>query len=315
MASVLVFCCNIRWLLHGAECRVDSEGTDCNHFSFVEAAKDMFETEYIANHAWWEERAEAHPATDFYRHHIQLLLNGGISLQQLELAEVGDVAGKQLLHLQCHIGTDSLSWVRKGAIVTGVDFSQVAIGHARQLADEMELPATFVHSNVYELPHRLSGQFDVVFCSYGTIIWLHDLKRWAATISQVLKPGGFFYIVDTHPMLLTIDEKLTEEPPSVRLAYPYFEHTDPLRFNEAGSYADRELPTRANLTNEWMHSLSEILMSLIGAGLTIEMFGEHRHSPWQTLSYCVKGSDAMFRLPEVMLNRVPLLFSVKARKP
>ena len=274
----------------------------------------MFEPEYIANHAWWEERAGVHPTTNFYHRHIQSLRNGGITLHEPELAEVGDVAGKQLLHLQCHIGTDSLSWARQGAIVTGVDFSKVAIGQAREFADELKLPAKFVHSDVYELPDRLSGQFDVVFSSYGTIIWLHDLQRWAATIAHFIKPGGFFYIVDTHPMLLTIDEKLTEAAQLVRLKYPYFEHADPLRFDEAGSYADRQLPTKANVTYEWPHSLSEILMSLISAGLSIEMFAEHRHAPWQALPCCTQGPDTMYHLPEILRNRLPLLFSLKARK-
>jgi SAM-dependent methyltransferase len=274
----------------------------------------MFEQQYLANHAWWEERARAHPTTSFYQPHIQSLRDGGSTLHEPELTEVGDVAGKQLLHLQCHIGTDSLSWVRQGATVTGVDFSNAAVTQARQLANELKLPATFVHSNVYELPARLSGQFDIVFSSYGAIIWLHDLQRWAATIAHFLKPGGFFYIVDTHPMLLTVDEKLAEATELVRLKYPYFEHADPLRFEEAGSYADRQLPTKANVTYEWPHSLSQILMSLIRSGLTIELFAEHRHAPWQALPCCTQGPDKMFRLPEVLHVRLPLLFSLKARE-
>ena len=116
-------------------------------------------------------------------------------------------------------------------------------------------------------------------------------------------------------MLLTIDEKPSEDPQSVRLSQPYFEHVDPLRFNEKGSFADRELPTTANITYEWMHSLSEILMSLVGAELTIEMFGEHRHFPWKALPCCIRASDTLFRLPEALVNQVPLLFSLKAHNP
>jgi SAM-dependent methyltransferase len=275
----------------------------------------MFEHEYLANHAWWEERADLHPATDLYQQHIQSLRNGGISLHELEMAEVGEVVGKQLLHLQCHIGTDSLSWARKGAIVTGVDFSQAAISRARQLAEDLALPATFVQSNVYDLPDHLSAQFDVVFSSYGAINWLHELTSWAEIISQCLKPGGFFYIVDTHPMLLTLDETPSDDPQTLRLAHPYFEQTNPLRFTDAGSYADRELPTNANVTYEWMHSLSEILMSLIEAELAIEMFREHHICHWKALPCCIQGTDHLFRLPEELTDRVPLLFSLKARKP
>jgi SAM-dependent methyltransferase len=202
-----------------------------------------------------------------------------------------------------------------GAIVTAVDFSNIAIDHARQLADELGVPAKFVHSDIYDLQDRLSGQFDIVFSSYGALIWLHDLARWAATIARFLKPGGFFYIVDSHPLLLTIDDKLPEDPQAVRLTHPYFENSSPLQFSGAGSYADPALPTAANITYEWMHSLSEIFMSLIRAGLTIEMFGEHRFCPWKALPCCVQGSDSLFRLPEALSNRVPLLFSLKARKP
>jgi SAM-dependent methyltransferase len=275
----------------------------------------MFEEQYLANHAWWEERAVLHPATKLYQHHIQLLGSGGISLHQLELSEVGDVAGKQLLHLQCHIGTDTLSWARKGAIVTGVDFSKAAINQATGLADELKLRARFVHSDIYELDDRLPGQFDVVFSSYGAIIWLHDLKRWGAAIAQYLRPGGFFYFVDAHPMLLTIDEKFSGDGELVRLAYPYFEHREPLCFTDQGSYADRALRTTANSTYEWMHSVSEILMSLIEAGLAIETFGEHRQCPWQALPCCGEQPDGLFALPDPLRDRLPLLFSLKARKP
>jgi SAM-dependent methyltransferase len=217
--------------------------------------------------------------------------------------------------LQCHIGTDSLSWARKGAIVTGVDFSQVAIDQATRLADELKLRASFVHANIYELRGRLAGQFDVVFSSYGAIIWLHDLKRWAAAIAHYLKPGGFFYLVDAHPMLLAIDEKFFGDQQLVRLAYPYFEHHEPLQFTDQGSYADRELLTTANRNYEWMHSLSEIFMSMIEAGLAIEAFGEHRQCPWQALPCCVQQSDGQFYLPDALRDRLPLLFSLKARKP
>jgi SAM-dependent methyltransferase len=276
----------------------------------------MFEQQYQANYDWWDERAKLHPATEMYQHHIQSLRNGGTSLHEPELSEVGDVSGKSLLHLQCHIGTDSLSWVRKGATVTGVDFSESAITQARTLSAKLALPATFVHSNVYDLHERLAGQFDVVFSSYGAIIWLHDLKRWAATITHFLRPGGFFYIADGHPMLMTVDEDLPEGKQTVRLTYPYFEHATPVCFEDGGgSYADPDLPTNSNVTYEWMHSFEEILMSLINAGLTIELFGEHRACPWEALPCCIQGSDRLYRLPDALADRIPLPFSLKARKP
>ena len=75
-----------------------------------------------------------------------------------EIEIVGDVAGKTLLHLQCHFGIDTLSWARLGARVTGADFSPAAVELAATLAADLGFPeARFVESNVYDLPANLDG--------------------------------------------------------------------------------------------------------------------------------------------------------------
>jgi 2-polyprenyl-3-methyl-5-hydroxy-6-metoxy-1,4-benzoquinol methylase len=139
------------------------------------------------NRALWDEIAPVHAKA--YKE-VALLKRGGIALDEIELREIGDVTGKTLLHLQCHIGTDTLSWARQGAVVTGVDFSGESIACARQLGQELGLRATFVHANVYDLPTMLREQFDIVYTSRGVLCWLRDLDLWAQIVARSLKPDG-----------------------------------------------------------------------------------------------------------------------------
>jgi 2-polyprenyl-3-methyl-5-hydroxy-6-metoxy-1,4-benzoquinol methylase len=151
-----------------------------------------------ANRALWDEWTPIHVGSAFYdvdgwksgrRHDLPPLL----------VDEVGDVAGKDLLHLQCHFGLDTLSWARRGARVTGADFSERAVEQARLLAAETGLEARFVVSDVVDLPDRLEGDFDVVFTSFGVLNWLPDVPRWAEVVAHFVRPGGFFYIAEAHP--------------------------------------------------------------------------------------------------------------------
>ena len=131
-------------------------------------------------------------------------------LDELEVALVGDVRGKTLLHLQCHFGIDTICWAQRGATVTGVDFASEAIQAARRLAAEMGVPATFVESDVYDLPANLQGRFDVVFTSHGVLGWLPDLERWGQVIARFLAPGGRFHLIEAHPFAWIFDDLRTD---------------------------------------------------------------------------------------------------------
>jgi SAM-dependent methyltransferase len=164
--------------------------------------------EYIkTNQDWWNEAAQVHAQGDAYR--LKAFKEGMIKLRPLERAEVGDVVGKKLLHLQCHFGLDTLSWARLGAQVVGIDYAEKAIAIARALSQELQLDATFVCCDLYNLPNVLdaAGQFDIVYTSYGVISWLPDLQPWGKIIAHYLKPGGFFYIAEGHPFMWIFDEK------------------------------------------------------------------------------------------------------------
>lgn len=259
------------------------------------------------NRAWWNERVPYHVESDFYD--IEKFKQTRDSLMPIEIREVGDVSGKSLVHLQCHFGQDTLSWAARGAQVTGVDFSEPAITAARALAQSMDLPAEFVLSDVYHAPLALKNKtFDVVFTSYGTIYWLQDLKRWAQAIRALLKPGGFFYIAEFHPFLYVFSENDLD---GLKLGYPYFDAAEPLELDEEpGSYANRAAPTLVNRHYGWQHGVGAILNALIGAGLQIEFFNEHREAVCAYFkSDKGRQADGFWRIP----YDLPQMFSIRAR--
>jgi SAM-dependent methyltransferase len=258
------------------------------------------------NRKHWDELAGIHPTTEHYD--VAGFKAGRDTLHTLEIDELGDVRGRSLLHLQSHFGLDTLSWARRGAIVTGVDFSAGAIDTARALAAELGIDARFVHSDIYSLPENLDGQFDIVFTSYGTIFWLPDLKRWAEVVAHFLRPGGLFYIVDFHPMA-----GVFEKADDLAITYPYF-GGEPLMFEEDGSYADRSAPVQSRRTYSWAHPISETVTALLDAGLRLDFLHEFPYSVEQWYPLMKRNADGYWRLTKHD-GSIPLMFSIRATKP
>ncbi|MFN2282802.1 MAG: class I SAM-dependent methyltransferase [Anaerolineae bacterium] len=260
------------------------------------------------NQAHWDEVTPIH--VEAYEE-VAILKAGGIALDEIELREVGDVTGKTLLHLQCHIGTDTLSWARQGAIVTGVDFSAPAIAAARQLADETQLPATFIEASVYDLPNVLEEQFDIVYTSRGVLCWLRNLDEWACIVAHFLKPGGLFYIMETHPMWNSFEEMESGE---LKPLYSYFSTTDPTYWDDAWpDYADASyIPQHP--TYEWTWSLSDILNALLKAGLRLESFNEYDRLFYKQFSGMEPCVERWYHYPQYA-GKLPWTFTLTARKP
>jgi len=263
-----------------------------------------------ANRDLWDAWTELHVASEFYD--VEGFKAGRETLDAVELGGVGDVRGKSLLHLQCHFGLDTLSWARRGARVTGVDFSEKAVAHARRLARELAIDARFVQADVTDtaavVAHLGSGQFDVVFTSHGTISWLPDLAPWARTVAQTLRPGGTFFIADSHPFAWMFDE--TAEP-ELRFRFPYFDQTA-LRWEEKGSYAvpDADLES---VSYSWQHTFEEIVGSLTAAGLSITSLREYPYLFWRWFPWMVKDDLGAYRLPKD-IPQIPLMFSLTATR-
>lgn len=267
-----------------------------------------------ANRNLWNEWAEIHARSTTECYNLESFKAGASSLHSIELEELGDVSGRSLLHLQCHFGMDTLSWARQGAKVTGADFSDRAIAIARSLSKEVGIEATFVCCDLYDLPDMLSGQFDIVFTSYGVLVWLPDITGWAEVIAHFLKPGGTFYIVEFHPFCLVFDNG--DDVTGLQVANPYFHSAEPLEFEVSGSYADREAKVEQPVEYEWMHSLGDIVNALIGAGLRIEFLHEFPYAVDPAIlppSATVRDEEGWYRLAD-RDNMIPLMFSLKATK-
>lgn len=269
---------------------------------------------YEVNRTLWEAWTAVHAAGEFYD--LAGFRTGGVRLRDEEIAAVGDVNGRTLLHLQCHFGIDTLSWARLGATVTGADFSPAAIRLARELAADLGFPdARFVESNLYDLPAHLEGQFDIVYTSRGVLGWLPDIAGWARVVAHFVAPGGIFYITEVHPVAQVFEDEGVA-PGELRLAYPYWEHRDPLVFEVKGSYADPTADVGDQREHGWDHGLGEIVTALIDAGLTLEWLRESPVLDWGTdfLVETEPGSGR-FQLPPGTAGELPLMFSLLARKP
>lgn len=236
---------------------------------------------------------------------------GREALDSLEVRLVGDVTGKSLLHLQCHFGLDTLAWARRGATVTGVDFSGEAIATARALSEELKIPASFIETDVYELPARLSGEFDVVFASHGVLCWLPDLDRWARVAAQFLRPGGLFCLIEGHPFPTVFDDRAPER--ELRIAFPYFHTDEPVRGERQGSYAVPD-GRFESVTYEWPHSLSDVIGAILRAGLRVTSFDEYPYVGWPMFPWMEGRPDGTWRWPADTPS-LPLLFSLTATKP
>ena len=264
---------------------------------------------YDTNRRRWNELVDIHMKTSKYD--VKSFKDGNCSLKKPELEALPDVRGKTLLHLQCHFGLDTLSWARRGAEVTGVDFSDTAIHRAKGLAEELDIPATFVCSNIYDLFERLLGSFDIVFTSYGVLNWLHDLPLWAEIIEHYLKPGGVFFITEFHPFAWIFDDGNLSE---LKVKYNYWSSRTPEYYTPVGSYADRNAVVENRGSYEWAHPISEVLNSLVDAGLNILETREYPYSVDPLFPFMNKDSESYFRFNNKEYS-IPLMFSVKAEKP
>lgn len=266
------------------------------------------EDDYMeANRALWNEWAPIHDRSKFYD--VEGFKRGGIRLKDFEVREVGDVRGKDLLHLQCHFGIDTLSWARLGARVTGVDFSDRSIDLARSLAEEIGVGARFVLANVYQVPAVVDEDFDVVYASRGVLGWLPDLPRWADVVAHSLRPGGFLYVHEIHPFLYVFDDSRGVTEPRVK--YPYWVQSAPLEFAVEGSYADPDAHVNTPVSYDWPHGMDEIVTSLIDAGLRIDFLHEWPFLDWELPFLEKRGDVWVYPGP----GELPLSFSLKASKP
>jgi 2-polyprenyl-3-methyl-5-hydroxy-6-metoxy-1,4-benzoquinol methylase len=282
------------------------------------------------NRANWDSRAAIHA-----RHYgIERLLADPAALSDVvrfDLPSLGSLSGLDVLHLQCHIGTDTLSLSRLGAAsVTGLDLSPASLAEARKLAAAAGASITYVQADTYSAVDALRREFDLVYTGIGAICWLPSIQRWAQTVAALLRPGGRLFLRDGHPVLNAVlaMEVATEHADraqqpwitapghtTVALEFPYYERSEAMIWNDELTYAGKEAVTSPT-SMEWNHGIGEIVTAVLDAGLQLTGLTEHDSVPWEALPGAmaydeVSGEWRLSERPE----RLPASFTLTASKP
>jgi SAM-dependent methyltransferase len=263
------------------------------------------------NRAHWDSLASAHGQDAYYD--TEALVGGADTLRQAEAAglreAVGAVAGLDVLHLQCHIGFDSISLARRGARVVGADFSPASLEKARALARRCELPVDFVEADSTKLPAELHNRFDLVYATIGVITWIDDLGAWMRSAASALRGGGRLLLVEIHPLFSMV---ASTDP--FQVDFPYGDD-GPRAFDEPGSYAGADLQVAATATVQYAHSLAEVVNTALEAGLRIQRLDEHLEADFDPRGgLLAREDDGQYRL-RVDGERLPVLFTLVAAKP
>ena len=262
----------------------------------------------------WDERAPAHAASPGY--HVARFAEDPSFLSYVvafDVPRLGSITGLRGVHLQCHIGTDTVSLARLGAQMTGLDFSSAALVEARRIAESAGADVDFVHAEVYDAVTALGeNSYDFVYTGIGALCWLPDIRRWARVVSDLLRPGGRLFVREGHPMLWSLHDERDDE--LLVVEYPYFETEEPLDVDDEGTYVETDTAFVHNTTHTWNHGLGEIITALLDVGMSITAFDEHRTVPWEALPGNMicdeRGEWRMTSRPE----RVPLTYTLQARK-
>jgi SAM-dependent methyltransferase len=251
-----------------------------------------------SNKIGWDGLAAVHAHT----YHLERLLSGVPLLNDLVRAEVGEVRGKSLVHLLCHIGSDTLSWALLGAAVTGIDISPESLKVARRLAEQMGISAEFIEADVMDVMEKVHSRFDIVFASTGVLCWLPDIHRFAQTVRHLLKDGGFFYLLDGHPFRNMLVDSTGNAGPQ-RIQGDYF-RKEVWRYADMGDYTDPSVKIEAP-SFEWNWTLGEVVTALCQAGLRLEFLHEFPQ-------YFYSGYTP-YDVVDEQVESFPCVFSLKAR--
>jgi SAM-dependent methyltransferase len=271
--------------------------------------------EYLElNRANWDDRVPAHVASADYA--VQRFLDDPAFLSDVvrfDLPLLGDVSGLRGVHLQCHIGTDTISLARLGASMTGLDFSGAAVAEATRIAAAAGADASFVQADVYDAASVLQpGSFDLVYTGVGALTWLPDIRRWSRVVADLLRPGGRLFIRDGHPMLFTLD---VDGDGRLVVNEPYFEAAGARVSNYAGTYVQTDMAIEHTVTHWWNHGIAQTVTALLDAGLTLTGLAEHDTIPWRQFSgeTMASAGGGEWRLAE-RPERLAASFTIQASK-
>jgi SAM-dependent methyltransferase len=264
-----------------------------------------------ANQANWDARTPVQLASRFYG--LDQDLDPERWFAPFEWEDLGELAGRDVLHLQCHLGTETIAFARRGARAVGLDFSEASVAAATGIAAKAGADVTYVQANVYDAVEALDDRrFDVVYTGKGALCYLPDLDRWADVIGRLLRPGGRLYIVEFHPLLNSLGPKPAPgEGPELLLRHDYLSRGGPVRRDATRTYTDGPAVEGATDSYEWMHGMGEVVNALTEAGLTVRRLREGDELPWPRWPQMVRTESGWWRLPE---PRIPLLYGLLATR-
>lgn len=265
---------------------------------------------FDANRRSWDERVSIHRRDETKFYEVEKVLAGKDKLNAIEASEIGDVRGLRIAHLQCHFGLDSICLARRGASVTGLDFSPAAVAEAHALAKQLGADAQFVEGNVYDARKLLTGDFDMVYVTWGAINWLPDIAQWAKVVASLLRQGGRLYLAESHPTILAFDWIDGRIGPRFDWRTPL---DTPIAEETANTYTGAADVLVHRKVYEWQHPLSDIINGLIKAGMAINWLNEHPALTWPLFPNMTLSDDGLYRLPADHVQ-LPLAFSLEARK-
>ncbi|MDG4784620.1 class I SAM-dependent methyltransferase [Micromonospora sp. WMMD1102] len=277
--------------------------------TFDEAVNGMMR-EIEAN---WDARTPVHLASEFYGVGSR---DAEFWFADFEWADLGDVSGRDVLHLQCHLGTETAAFAQRGARTVGLDISGAAVAAARRIAAGAGLDVEYVRANVFDAVPALSGRrFDVVYTGKGALVYVPDLDRWAGVVADLLRPGGSVYVVEFHPLLAALGLVPTpDEGTDLVLRHDYLAGDGPRRVDSAHSYTDGPPLAGPTVSYEWSHGLGELVAALVGAGLRVTALRETDQVPWPRWPRMTRTPRGWWRLPAGE-PRIPLMYGLRATAP
>lgn len=267
------------------------------------------------NRAWWDARAPAHAQSPDYA--VGSFVEDPQFLSKIvrfDLPRLGDIGGLRGVHLQCHIGTDTVSLARLGAQMTGLDSSAGSLEQARRLASDSGTEVEFVESDVYDAVAVLgNGAFDLVYTGIGALCWLPSVAGWAAVVGGLLAPGGRLFMREGHPMLWTLAEDRSDDLLVVK--HPYFERAEPMVDDYPGTYVQTDASFADNLAYGWNHGLGEIITALLDNGMQVTALTEHDSVPWEALPGQMRRNETNEWQLRSQPERVAHSYTLQASKP
>jgi SAM-dependent methyltransferase len=263
-----------------------------------------------ANAANWDARTPVHTSSEFYG-----TRDADYWFADFEWEDLGGLSGRDVLHAQCHLGTETIAFARRGARTVGLDISRESVRAAERIAAGAGVQIEYVCADVYDALDALGAErFDVIYSGKGAVCYLPDLARWAAILRDLLKPGGRVYLVEFHPLLSALGPApRPDASEELLLLHDYLAGSGALERDSTYTYTDGPAVEGATVSYEWAHGLGEVVNAFIDAGLRIDRLRESESIPWPRWPHMERTERGWWRLPDAA-PRIPLFYALLAAK-